>query len=46
MINRHEGPEFLIIDNFAEYFELDLSDLINARNEAEEILVRTFENGA
>ena len=29
-----KGPDYLIIDNFAEYFGLDMKDLIGARNEA------------
>lgn len=35
-----------MIDNFAEYFELDLADLVHAKNEAEEILAGAFENGS
>ena len=32
---RQKGPEYLIIDNFAEYFQLEKSDLVLARMEAE-----------
>ena len=32
-----KGPDFLIIDNFAETFELEKTDLMNARREAEDI---------
>ena len=35
---RQKGPEYLIIDNFAEYFQLEKSNLVSARTEAEEIL--------
>ena len=33
--NRPRGPDYLVIDNFAEYFGLSLSDLQGARGEAE-----------
>ena len=32
-----KGPDFLIIDNFAEAFGLAKEDLIGARSEAEDI---------
>ena len=34
---RPKGPNFLIIDNFAEAFGLEKEDLIGARSEAEDI---------
>ena len=34
---RPKGPDFLIIDNFAEAFGLEKEDLIGARSEAEDI---------
>ena len=34
---RPKGPDYLIIDNFAEVFQLDKTDLIDARSEAEGI---------
>ena len=34
---RPKGPDFLIIDNFAEIFRLDKTDLMSARREAEDI---------
>ena len=35
MENRPRGPDYLVIDNFTEYFGLELSDLQGARGEAE-----------
>ena len=35
--SRSKGPDYLIIDNFANFFKLDKADLINARKEAEEM---------
>ena len=32
---RPKGPDYLIIDNFADLFEIDKADLINAKREAE-----------
>ena len=34
---RPNGPDYLIIDNFAEFFELDKAELLGARKEAEKI---------
>ena len=33
------GPEYLIIDNFADYFKLDQSDLVAAKTDAQAISV-------
>ena len=34
---RPKGPDYLIIDNFEEFFELDKAELLGARKEAEKI---------
>ena len=34
----------MIIDNYAEYFELEESDLVKARNDAEGVFGEAFEN--
>ena len=35
--SRPKGPDYLIIDNLADYFKLDVADLMNARKEAVEL---------
>ena len=35
MENRPRGPDYLVIDNFADYFGLESADLKSARGEAE-----------
>ena len=32
---RPKGPDYLIIDNFVDFFEIDKADLIDAKREAE-----------
>ena len=32
---RPKGPDYLIIDNFADFFLIDKADLIDAKREAE-----------
>ena len=32
---RPKGPDYLIIDNFADFFKIDKADLIDAKREAE-----------
>ena len=34
---RPKGPDYLIIDNFADFFQIDMSDLIDAKREAEKM---------
>ena len=35
--SRPKGPDYLIIDNFAHFFQLDMVDLMRARSEAKDI---------
>ena len=37
--SRPKGPDYLIIDNFINFFQLEKADLINARKEFEEMTV-------
>ena len=34
---RPKGPDYLIVDNFADFFQIDKADLIDAKREAEEM---------
>ena len=34
---REKGPDYLVIDNFAEYFNIDESELLGAKSEAEHL---------
>ena len=37
MSTRSKGPDYLVIDNFAEFFQLSKADLLGARSEVESI---------
>ena len=34
---REKGPDYLVIDNFAEYFNIDESEMLGAKSEAEHL---------
>ena len=42
--NWPKGPDYLVMDNFLENFELKVADLLYARREAEEISTKVCTN--